>query len=180
MKRIDYLRPPHRRRTVRRFAADPRWRHTLGAGGVAALLIGGTILVELVRFDAAWRDGVALSEQLVQADAAAAQARSMRRDLERLRSIAGRIETTRRIALANASEIATLGNGLPTDVWLTSLRLGPNAIALEGRGARLDAVAAAMSALVRLPRFTQAQLVSVRGDALRGGFDYAIALERSR
>jgi Tfp pilus assembly protein PilN len=180
MKRIDYLRPPRRRRTVLRIAADPRRRHLLGAGVLAVLVLCGTVLVELVRFEGARREGVALSEQLVQADADTVRARSLQRDLERLRGVAGRIETTRRAVLANASEIAALGNRLPPDVWLTSLRVGPDAIALEGRGARLDAVAAAMSALVQLPRFTQARLVSVRSDALRGGFDYAIALERSR
>lgn len=180
MKRIDYLRPPRRDRTVLRIAADRRWRHALVAGALAAFFVGASVLIELVRFDAARRDGVALSEQLMEADAASVRARSVQRDLERLRGVAGHLEATRRAVLANASEIAALGNRLPPEVWLTSLRVGPDAVALEGRGARLDAIAAAMSALMRLPRFAQARLVSVRSDALHGGFDYAIALERSR
>jgi Tfp pilus assembly protein PilN len=178
MKRIDYLRAPARHRVAASFDHH-RLRHALTASGVAVLLLFSTSVVELTRLSAAQREGAALTWRLEDADATAAGAKSLGREVAELRAVARRVDATRRLAEADAEEIAELGNRLPPDVWLTALRFASGALALEGRGARLDGVAAAMTALARLPRFTQARLVNVRDDVLHGGFDYAIAVERS-
>ena len=102
----------------------------------------------------------------------------MQRELARLRSVAQRVEATRRSGPREASEVAALGNRLPPEVWLTTLRIAPDAIALEGRSTRLDGVAAAMRALARSPQVAQARLVSAHDDTLHGGVAYAIALDR--
>jgi Tfp pilus assembly protein PilN len=177
VKRIDYLRAPARHR-VPALLVDPRRRHALGASGLAVLLVASTSAVELVRLGAAQREAASLTERLADAETTTAAAKSLRREIQKLRALAQGVDATRRLAEADAEEIAELGNRLPPDVWLTTLRLASGAVALEGRSARLEEIAAAMTALARLPRFTQARLLHVRDDVLHGGFDYAIAAER--
>jgi Tfp pilus assembly protein PilN len=178
VKRVDYLRPTVRRVRLRLTSIDGRLRHTLAALGIAVFAISTTAAVETARLADLRRSGVALTQQLARADAVAADARTMRRDLARLRGIALRVAATRRSGPAGANEVASLGNRLPPDVWLTSLRIAPGEIALEGRGARLEAVAAAMRALARSPHVVEARLVNVHDDAVHGGFAYALALDR--
>jgi Tfp pilus assembly protein PilN len=178
VKRIDYLRAPARRRVPALFV-DQRLRHALAAFGIAVLLVFSTSAVELARLNAAQQDAASLTQRLADAETTAAGAKSLRREIEKLQVLARRVDATRHLAEADVEEIAELGNRLPPDVWLTTLRLASGAVALEGRGARLEEVAAAMTALARLPRFTQARLLHVRDDVLHGGFDYAIAVERA-
>ena len=123
MKRVDYLRPTVRRVRLRLTSIDGRLRHTLAALGIAVFAISTTAAVETARLADLRRSGVALTQQLARADAVAADARTMRRDLARLRGIALRVAATRRSGPAGANEVASLGNRLPPDVWLTSLRI---------------------------------------------------------
>jgi Tfp pilus assembly protein PilN len=178
MKRVDYLRPTVRRFRLGLAPASAKLRHALAALSLMAFAVGTTATVEAGRLAGLQRAGVALAEQLARADAGAARARLLQRELARLRGVALRVAATRRSGPAEANEIAALGNRLPPDVWLTSLRIAPDAIALEGRSARLEAVAAAMRALARSPHVAEARLVNAHEDTLHGGVAYAIALDR--
>lgn len=136
--------------------------------------------VQQARLRAAERDGAELAGRLAAAERGVAVVRAMGREVARLRTLDDRIARIRRSGTDRASEIAVVGNRLPSDAWLTSLRADRGALALEGRGARLSAVGSAIADLARLPSYAGARLLSVRDDPGRTGVTYAIALEPLR
>ena len=109
-----------------------------------------------------------------------ARVRAVEREVAQLRTLALRAGAIRRSGAQRASEIAALGNRLPSDAWLTSVRADRTALALEGRGERIETVAAALTGLARLPPYTGARLLSVREDPVGRGVTYALALDARR
>jgi len=97
-----------------------------------------------------------------------------------LRGIALRVAATRRSGPAGASEVASIGNRLPPDVWLTSLRIAPGEIALEA------AARAWKPWRQRCVRSRDRPMSWKRGSSTcmtmpsHGGFAYALALDRRR
>ena len=91
-----------------------------------------------------------------------------------------RVASVRRSGAQRAGEIAALGNRLPPDAWLTSLRADRIALTLEGHGARIGTVGTAIAGLAHLPPYTGVRLLSVREDSARSGVTYAIALDQPR
>ena len=106
--------------------------------------------------------------------------RAIEGDLARLRRLGERIDTIRRSGPLRAGEIAALGDRLPAGAWLTSLHADRAALALEGRGARIEAVAAAVAGLTQLPSYGGVRLLSVREDPAGRGVSYALALDARR
>lgn len=178
MKRIDYLRQAVRPIRLPFAAPGAKLRRTLAVFGLTAVAISATAAAEAGRLAGLQRTGTALTEQLHRADADAADARALQRELARLQGIARRVAATRRSGPDGANDVAALGNRLPSNVWLTSLRRAPDTVSLEGRSAQLEAVAATMRALARAPQVVEARLVSAHDDTLHGGVAYAIAVDR--
>jgi Tfp pilus assembly protein PilN len=136
--------------------------------------------VQHARLRAAERDGAGLARRLAAAEPRIARVRTVEREVARLRTLGERVAQIRRSGTLRASEIAVVGNRLPPDAWLTSLRADHAALALEGRGARLGTVGSAIGNLAQLPSYSGARLISVREEPARSGVTYAIALEPRR
>ncbi|MDB5072723.1 MAG: hypothetical protein JWM87_3834 [Candidatus Eremiobacteraeota bacterium] len=182
MRRINYLVTWSERRIGLALppAIPPALRAPLAALLCSIAFIAVVWGVQHARLRAAERDGAELARQLARSEREIATIRAIERDVTRLRTLAERIATVRGSGTARASQIAVIGNRLPHDAWLTSLHADHAALALEGRGARLGAVAAAIAGLAQLPSYTGARLVSVHDDPSRTGVTYAIALEQRR
>ncbi len=159
---------------------SPALRIPLIALGAAMALVALLWAVQTTRLRAAERDGTVYANRLAAADMSAARVRVLEHDVAQLRSLSDRVAHIRGSGDAQASEIAALGNRLPNDVWLTSLRVDRGVLALEGRSARLVAVGTAMDALAGLPGYAGARLVAVRAEPARSGVTYSLELERRR
>ena len=136
--------------------------------------------VQHARLHAAQRDGAGLARRLAAAEPQIARVRTVEREVARLRTLGERVAQIRRSGTLRASEVAVVGNRLPPDAWLTSLRADHAALALEGRSARLAAVATTLAAFAQLPAYADARLVAVHGDPQHAGVTYVIALEPRR
>jgi Tfp pilus assembly protein PilN len=182
MRRINYLVTWSERHIG--LALPPAIPPTLRAP-LAALLCSIAFVavvwgVQSARLRAAERDGAELARQLARSEREVAAVHAIERDAMRLRTLAERIATVRGSGTVRATEIAVIGNRLPRDAWLTSLHADHGALALEGRGARLSAVGAAIAELAQLPSYAGARLISVHEHPTRMGVTYAIALEARR
>jgi Tfp pilus assembly protein PilN len=144
-----------------------------GAIALAGVLWG----VQASRLHAAERDGAAYAERLAATELDVARVRAIERDTERLRALGERVDAIRRSGASRANEIATLGNHLPADAWLSSLRADRGTLAVEGHGARLSAVGTAIASLAALPAYRAARLIAVHDDPVRAGVTYALSLE---
>lgn len=179
MTRFNYLVSPWERLfgIAPPSSIAPHLRLPLFALVAAVVLVGISWAVQDVRLRAARADGDALTVRLAALDGEVARTRTLQRGIERLRALDAHLAEIRRSGAARASTIAALGNELPHDAWLTSVRVEHGAIEVEGRGARLATVGAAMRALAKLPAFAAARLLAVHGDAAHASVTYAIALE---
>ena len=182
MRRIDYAVTWSER--VLGFALPtvvrPALRAPLAALACAIALVIVMWGVQHARLRAAERDGAQLAYRLADAEHDLARVRVVERDGTRLRALAERLASIRRSGPQHASEIAVIGNQLPADAWLTSLRADRAAIQLEGRGTRLAAVGTAIASLSRIPAYAGARLISVHDDPNRTGVTFAVALEPHR
>lgn len=179
MKRIDYVvtrgerlfgvAPP---RTV-----PPRLRRPLGALAGALLLVGALHAVQDLRLAHAARTAALDARRLAATDAAVGRVRAVETDLARLRGLVRRVDEIQRSGARQAAAIAAIGDRVPGDAWLSAIRTEHGGFALEGRGARLSAVAATMAALATLPEGGGARLLDVHGERDRADVSYAIVLE---
>ncbi|MDQ6943877.1 MAG: PilN domain-containing protein [Candidatus Eremiobacteraeota bacterium] len=144
-----------------------------GAVALAGVLWG----VQSTRHHAAERDGAAYAERLAATQFDVARVRAVERDVARLTALGERVDTIHRSGALHANEIATLGNRLPPDAWLSSLRADRGTLAVEGHGARLAAVGTTIASLAALPAYRTARLVAVHEDPVRSGVTYALSLE---
>lgn len=182
MRRINYLIAPSERifGHALRFAVSPPLRLPLIALAGALASLGLPYCVEAARWHHLERAGVAYEMRLAATELDVRQVRRLERDVARLRVMSGEVASIRRSGDVRANEIAALGNQLPSDAWLTALRKDGEALAVEGGGARLSTVAAAIATLARLPQYVGARLVAVHGEAARPEVTYSIVLERRR
>jgi Tfp pilus assembly protein PilN len=144
-----------------------------GSLALAGVLWG----VQATRLHDAERDGAVYAEHVAATQLDVARARALEHDVVRLRALDERVEAIRRSGALRANEIAALGNRLPANAWLTSLRADRGTLALEGHGARLTAVGTTLAALAALPAYGAARLVAVHEDPQRSGVTYALSLE---
>ena len=179
MKRINYL-PSWSERHIgialpSLVTAELRAPIASLAGAIA--LAGVLWAVQETRLHAADHDGAAYAERLASTQLDVARVRAVEREVERMRTLAERVDTIRRSGALRANEIAALGNRLPADAWLSSLRADRGTLALEGHGARLAAVGTTIASLAALPAYRNARLIAVHEDPVRSGVTYALSLE---
>ena len=182
MRRINYL-PSWSERHIGvalPLAITAEFRAPLVALAGAIALAGLLWVVQATRLHAAERDGATFAERLAAMQIDVARVRAVTRDVERFRALDERVEALRRSGAAHANEIAALGNQLPPDAWLSSLRADRGTLALEGHGARLAAVGTTIASLAALPAYGAARLVAVHEDPVRSGVTYALSLEPRR
>ncbi|HTW83422.1 MAG TPA: hypothetical protein VMD91_05060 [Candidatus Sulfotelmatobacter sp.] len=177
MTRVNYLRP---RRDV--FAAlarrlDRRTRVPLASLAAALLAVAALCFVDDLRLHAARAAGARAAARLGSAHAALDAMRAAAADVDRLRALSRHVDELATSGTRSASHVALLGNRLAHDAWLTTVRLDGPAVALEGHGAALRDVGDALASLRRVPGYGAARLVSVRRDAARNEYLYAVALE---
>ena len=178
MRRINYLPSWSERHigiALPGVAAELRAPLATLAGLIA--LAGVLWAVQAMRLHAAEHDGAAYAQRLAATQLDVARVRAVEHDVERLRTLGERVNTIRRSGALRANEIAALGNRLPADAWLSSLRADRGVLALEGRGARLTAVGATIESLATLPAYRAARLIAVHEDPVRSGVTYALSLE---
>jgi Tfp pilus assembly protein PilN len=181
MRRINYLPSWSERHigvALPALAAELRAPLVALAGAIA--LAGVLWAVQATRLRAAEHDGAAIAERLAAMQLDVARVRTVERDVERFRALDERVEALRRSGAARANEIAALGNRLPPDAWLSSLRADRGTLALEGHSARLAAVGTTLASLAALPAYGAARLVAVHEDPARSGVTYALSLEPRR
>jgi Tfp pilus assembly protein PilN len=145
------------------------------AGAIA--LAGVLWAVQDTRLRTAEHDGAVYAERLAATQLDVARVRAVERDVERLRTLAERVGRIRRSGALRANEIAALGNRLPADAWLSSLRADRGTLALEGHSTRLTVVGTTIASLAALPAYRAARLVAVHEDPARSGVTYALSLE---
>ena len=178
MTRIDYLVSW---RECFAAVAAPRLpasiRRPLLAIVAAVALVGLLWAVEELRLRDAQQDGARFAARAAGAATAAGRVRAVAREVERLRGLTGRIDAMRASGSRDADNIAAIGNGIPSDAWLSNLRVDRGAYTIDGRTTRLATVSATMSALAALPPFAGARLLAVRRNAGRDDVTYTIALE---
>ena len=178
MKRINYLPSWSERHIGLTLPSIAReMRAPLAALACAIALAAGLWAVQQARLHAAERDGAAYAERLADTQLDVARVRAIEHDIERLRVLRDHVETIRRSGALLANEIAALGNRLPPDAWLSSVRADRGTLALEGHGTRLAAVSSAITSLAALPAYRAARLVAVHEDPARSGVTYALSLE---
>lgn len=182
MKRINYLVAPSER-----LFGDVVGRLATPSVRLAAATVGGAVLalavpagIESARLHELERVGAAYEARLAETALDAARVRRLERDVARLRALDDELLSVRRSGGASADEIAALGNALPGDTWLTTLRRDGDGLDVEGTGDRMRSVASALAELARLPRYATARLVSAYGTSGGAKVNYAIVLERRR
>ncbi len=182
MKRFNYLRS----RTERVLGiAVPSFSHDETRRGFwwYAAAIGIVCVVGLLqetRYRRLEHDGATLATRLAIALAAADRIRATERDTARMRRLAASIARIRASGRILANELATIGNTLPDDAWLTSVRIAPRALSIEGRSRHVRGVAAALAGLSGVAGAGPVRLLAMRLDAARSEMTYSIALGRPR
>lgn len=182
MKRIDYRVMRAERWTGVDLGSlvAPALRMPLAVLACAIALVAVAASAEQLRLRAAGAEGAEYARRLAAIELDVARVRAVERDVARLRALRARTEEIVRSGPLRANEIAELGNGVPPDAWLTSLRNDGTGLTVEGGARGLNAVAAALSSLAHLPAYADARLLSVHRDPVREGVTYALALETRR
>lgn len=182
MRRINYIIAPTERifGYALRPAVTPPLRTPVAAVVGAFMFLALPYAVETTRLHHLERSGAALEAHLAATALEVRRVHGLARDVSKLRSLSDEISSIRRSGEVGANEIAALGNQLPRDAWLTALRRDGAALDVEGITPRVSTVAAAIAALARLPRYTGARLVAVRGEAPGSAVSYSIVLEPRR
>ena len=182
MKRFNYLRS----RTERAFGivvpsfSHAQTRRRLWWYAAALAIVCAVGLVQEVRYRRLEHDGAALAARLALTRAAAEHVRATERDTARMRRLAASIARVRASGTVLANELATIGNTLPDDAWLTSVRIAPSALSIEGRSRHVRGVAAALGNLSSVAGSGPVRLLAMRLDAARSEMTYSIALGRPR
>lgn len=182
MRRINYLSAPGERLFGDAFARlrAPLARRSIATVGGALALLAIPNWIESARLHDLESTGATYQMRLDETAIEAARVRRLQHDVARLRALDDELLAVRRSGSVSADEIAALGNALPDDAWLTTLRRDGDGLDVEGAGARMRTVAAALAQLAELPRYANARLVSAYGTSGGARVSYAIALERRR
>jgi Tfp pilus assembly protein PilN len=158
----------------------PELRAPLAVLACALALVVLLGSVQHARLRAVAADEARYAEQLGAAERRAARTTAAEGEVARLRTIAARLDALRSLGSEHTAEIARLGNALPSESWLTSMRADPVALTLEGGSARISAIAQTMANLTALRRYPGIRLISLHEDSATSDVSYAVALERRR
>ncbi len=182
MKRVNYARGTFEGTVGAPLAAvlAPALRAPLFALGATLAATGMLWGVQQARLEAVMRASDAYAVRLAALEPSGERVRAAQRELARLRAMNRTLDDVTASGARSASAIAALGNALPEGAWLTALRADRGTLALDGRGARLTAVADAISALDALGTYGAVRLTSARADALRSGVIYGLTLQVAR
>ncbi len=140
----------------------------------ALVLVGVLHGLQSARLGAATRDGNAIVTRTALVERQLDGVRSLERETLALRQLATTVSALQHSGAARASELAAIGNRLPNDAWLTSIRVERGGYALDGHCVRLASVGTTMAALAL--RGT-ARLIGVREDPTRHGVTYSLAVD---
>lgn len=181
MKRINYLVSPIERRFgIGNVTVKPALRVPVAALVAAVALDGLMWITEEARLRSLERETQALGAKLESRQLAAAPVRALEIEVTGLREASEHARALRVSGVAHANEIAALGDRLPADSWFTGIRLDPEALRVEARGASVASVGSALRSLAGGSAYATAHLISVHEDPSRSGVTYAITLERAR
>ncbi len=179
MKRVNYLPSWSERRIgvalPSLITAELRGPIVAFAGSLA--LAGALWGAQAARLTAAEGAGAAFAVQLASMQADVARIRVIEQDVARMQALDERVAAIRGSGAVRANEIAALGNRLPPDIWLSSLRADRGALALDGRASALAAVGTTIASLAASSAYRAARLVAIHQEPARAGVTYAITLE---
>lgn len=178
MSRINYLVTPVERLVGNRLRLLPAFRRPLMALGAALALLGILLGIEATRLDHLHREAAATETRIAALADVVRQVRAVEQDVARLRALGVRIAAIRRSGDIAANEIASVGNALPADVWLTSLRRDGATIAIDGGARSVTAIATALDPLAHLSG--TARLASARMPPGSRELRYSVVLEPRR
>ncbi len=170
MTRFNYLAAGPREYRFHRpegLAIDNRIRGPLAALTAIVVVCAALVIVQFQRLEAAH------SAYLVAAARVNDEPERDRSSVLRLRlqsdvRLAQAVAAARRDSLTHANALAWIGNALPGQTWLHTLRYDHGVYVLEGSAARTDAVGLALLALHDPARGMYPRLVSVRDDGTGG------------
>ncbi len=175
MTRIDYAHATTAGTPMEQLR-DPRLRRVVRSTGFALLALAAVASVEAVRYVAAVHDDDAAIAALATREGDARAVRELAREVDRLTALAAHVDALRSSGPREAERIGALGDRLPADVWLSAIRVRPDAIDLEGHTTRLAAIPEALQSLTGARAGTRARLTMLHANRAHGGVDYALAL----
>lgn len=183
MTRFNFLAATQPKRPrLREMTIAARLRAPLGALAGTAALVAALYTVQTVRLHVAseWHDNALV--RLAQSEAAVRQIKSLDANVARRSALAAAVIEVQRSGTRRANELAWIGNTLPSETWLSSVRVDAGNYALEGGAKRVAAVGAALLALRSNSALGIPRLLSVtdEGTAVPGTVRYVLRLEAPR
>lgn len=165
------------------FVFDKRIRGALCAIGGTGILVALMYVIDSTRLHVAEERRSASAEKLASSERRVRRVKLLDAEVTRLGYLVTRVDQVRISGLRRANQLATIGNKLPNDTWLTSIRYENGVYSLEGESLRIGAVGSAILSFssVRSSLGTP-HLISLRGP---GGHErtaravrYTLRLER--
>lgn len=166
MTRFNYLAargPTFATRSIR-VAIDNRIRGPLAALLATVVVTAALGAVQLVRLHVAQASYARATIRLVATQAAVRSVEAQRQRVLRRTRLHDYVASMRRASLAHANELTWIGNRLPAQTWLRSLRYESGRYSLEGSCDRAAAVGTVLLALRDDTHAAVPQLMSLRDD----------------
>jgi Tfp pilus assembly protein PilN len=164
MIRFNYLDDARHRSFNLTFAIDNRIRGPLFALVAIVLVTVALTMVQLVRLRAAHEAYLMTSARLADGTAAVAQIKSLQARIDGKVQLTARVAEIRESSMSKTTELAWIGNHLPRDTWLRTLRLEHGTYSLEGTSTHVASVSGAMMALNDSSQTVVPRLISVHTD----------------
>ncbi len=184
MTRYDYRQSRFERLIGRRphLIIDDALRTALLAFTVALCLVGAGAFVEAHRLASLDVDLATLDARLVDARRADARLDRMQRVIANERALRDAVLAARREGALAADTIAGIGNVLPPQTWLTSIRNDRSGgWSIAGRSTQLEEVGGTLVAVARVQASTTPHLVSITAASRHAAvLDFLIASEAAR
>jgi len=183
LTRFDYLRARFQRGVAPRggIRLSAPARAAAGVVGASLLLVTAAWTFEAQRLRGLDDDLAALRIQVRTSAGAAQQAIAEQAAVDRLRSLDMRVALARREAIATTNAVARIGNGLPSQTWLTSVQAVPGGgWSIAGRSTRIAEIGSMLQSIARLDGRTAAHLVSASAGGRNRTLDFAIEWDARR
>jgi Tfp pilus assembly protein PilN len=143
-------------------------------------LIASLGIVQAVRLDYARHDVDIATQRLARDEAALRQLDAVELEIRQLRALDREIDRISQTGVHGTSAVAAIGNQIPHDAWLSSIRRERDGYVLEGGARHVSTVSRTLAALAALHGTGPARLVSLAEAPAGRGFRYAITLGASR
>ena len=183
MKRFNYLgrgNAAPARRIATTLAIDNRVRGPLAALAAIVLFTAAIAAVQLSRLHTAQTALTISAIRLATSERDVASLRILQRDTDVQARLVRRLNDSRSQSLMNIAHVVWVGNHLPHDTWLRSLRFENGTYSLDGTAARMAAIGNAIIALRSDSQSGVPQLVSIRNDSSdrNARIQYVLRLEQ--